>query len=445
VTRPDAPDGGPVPASVLVRFRDDATTDARLRTLSAIRGTRAPRPAWSDFEIVELPPDADPEAAVAALAARADVAWAQPRYRVRPQFVPNDPLYPRQWNFQALDMERAWDINRGASSRIVVAVLDSGMAYRDATVRFTGRALSPFPALGPVTIPFAAAPELGGPERFVAPRDFIWDTNAPFDMDGHGTHIAGTIGQVTNNGVGVAGMAFNVRLMPVKVVDGDWDAVFNSPFFATDDVVARGIRYAADNGAHVLNLSLGRDDRWSAPAVRSAIEYAVRRGVFVVVAAGNEFESGNAPNPFADFAAEVAGMVSVAATGRANQRATYSSTGPYVELAAPGGDTRRGGQTAGILQQTYDTDFVDRFFFSRFGPPRFDVFAYEFYQGSSMAVPHVVGFAALLMQQGVTSPAAIEALMKATATDLGAPGRDNEFGYGLINPRAALRGMGLLK
>ncbi|MGE0394585.1 MAG: S8 family serine peptidase, partial [Vicinamibacterales bacterium] len=87
----------------------------------------------------------------------------------------------------------------------------------------------------------------------------------------------------------------------------------------------------------------------------------------------------------------------------------------------------------------------DRFFLSRFGPPRFDVFAYEFYEGSSMAVPHVAGFAALLMQQGVTSPAAIEALMKATATDLGAPGRDDAFGYGLINPRAALRGLGLLK
>ena len=82
---------------------------------------------------------------------------------------------------------------------------------------------------------------------------------------------------------------------------------------------------------------------------------------------------------------------------------------------------------------------------SRFGPPRFDVFVYDYYQGSSMAAPHVAGFAALLMQQGITKPAVIEALMKATATDLGTPGRDNEYGYGLINPRAALRGMGLLK
>ncbi|MGE3340185.1 MAG: S8 family serine peptidase [Alphaproteobacteria bacterium] len=445
VTRPEAPDTGPVAASVIVRFRDDAPTDTRLRTLSAIRGTRAPKQAWSDFEVVHLPPGSDPEAVATALAARPDIDWAQPRYRVQPQFVPNDPLYPRQWNFQAIDMERAWDINRGASSQIVVAVLDSGMAYRNATVRFTGRTLPPFPALGRVDVPFAAAPELGGPDRFVAPRDFIWNTDTPLDMDGHGTHIAGTIGQVTNNGAGVAGMAFNVRLMPVKVIDGDWDAIFNSPRFATDDVIAQGIRYAADNGAHILNLSLGRDDRFPAPAVRSAIEYAVHRGVFVVVAGGNEFTIGNPPNPFADFANEIQGMVSVAATGRTNRRAFYSNTGPYVEIAAPGGDTRRDGPTGGILQQTYDIDFVDRFFLSRFGPPRFDVFAYEFYEGSSMAVPHVAGFAALLMQQGITSPAAIEAVMKATATDLGAPGRDNEYGHGLINPRAALRGLGLLK
>lgn len=444
MTRPEAPDPERLDGSVIVRFKDDTPADTRIRVLSEIGGTRYPRTAWADFDVVALEPGEDAEAAARALDARADVEYAQPRYRIHKHYVPNDPLYARQWNFPALDMERAWDINQGASSRIVVAVLDSGAAFRNTTVRFTGRALPPFPALGAVEIPFAAAPELGGPDRFVAPRDFIWNTNVPLDLDGHGTHIAGTIGQVTNNGAGVAGMAFNVRLMPIKVLDGDWDAVFNSPLLATDDLVARAIRYAADNGAHVLNLSVGREGA-PAPAVRAAIEYAVGKGAFVVVAAGNEFEAGNRPNRYADFARDVAGMVAVSGTGRTNLRAFYSNTGPYVELAAPGGDMRRGGTTAGILQQTYDQDLVDRFFLSRFGPPRFDTFVYDYYQGSSMAAPHVAGFAALLMQQGITSPAAIEAVMEATATDLGAPGRDNEFGYGLINPRAALRGMGLLK
>jgi len=444
VRRPEAPDASRLDGSVIVRFKDDTPTDTRIRALGAVRGTRTPRPAWADFEIVTLTPGDDPQAAARALSARPDVDYAQPRFRIHKLFVPNDPLYARQWNFTALDMERAWAINRGASSSIVVAMLDTGAAFRDVTVRFTGRALFPFPALGPVDIPFAAAPELGGPDRFVAPRDFIWDTNVPLDMDGHGTHIAGTVGQVTNNGVGVAGMAFNVRLMPIKVLDGDWDAMFNSPNVATDDLVARAIRYAADNGANVLNLSVGREGA-PAPAVRAAIEYAVSKGVFVVVAAGNEFEAGNRPNRYADFARDIPGMVSVSGTGRTNQRAFYSNTGSYVELAAPGGDMRRGGTTAGILQQTYDEDFVDRFFLSRFGPPRFDTFVYDYYQGSSMAAPHVAGFAALLMQQGITDPAVIEALMEATATDLGAPGHDNEYGHGLINPRAALRGMGLIK
>jgi len=444
VVRPEAPDDGLLGGSVIVRFSDDAPADTRIRALGAVRGTRTPRPAWSDFEIVTLAPGDDPEVAAAILSGRPDVDYAQPRYRVHKLFVPNDPLYTRQWNFPAIDMERAWDINRGSSPNIVVAVLDTGVAFRDVTVRFTGRALAPFPALGPVDIPFAAAPELGGSDRFVAPRDFIWDTDVPLDMDGHGTHIAGTVGQVTNNGSGVAGMAFNVRLMPVKVLDGDWDAIFNSPHIATDDLVARAIRYAADNGAHVMNLSVGREGP-PAPAVRAAIEYAVGKGVFVAVAAGNEFESGNVPNRYADFARDIPGMVAVSGTGRTNERAFYSNTGAYVELAAPGGDMRRGGTTAGILQQTYDQDVVDRFFLTRFGPPRFDTFVYDYYQGSSMAAPHVAGFAALLMQQGITRPAVIEALMEATATDLGTRGRDNEFGHGLINPRAALRGMGLIK
>src|SRR6185503_15568566 len=128
------------------------------------------------------------------------------------------------------------------------------------------------PALGIVDVPFAIAPELG--DRFVAPRDFIWNDNDPVDMDGHGTHVSGTVGQLTNNGVGVAGMAFNVRIMPVKVISGTWDDIFGSPFAGTDDVVARGVRYAVDNGARVLNMSIGRQGP-PAPVVQDAIAYAV--------------------------------------------------------------------------------------------------------------------------------------------------------------------------
>jgi serine protease len=437
--------------SIIVKFRAGTTPFAQRTMLASVNGAPTPALSYADFDIVTIDPAADPEAVARQLDAQPDVEYAQARYRMRPMFTPNDPMYSRQWNYPALDMERAWDINPGATSDVVVAVLDSGVAFRSGVFRFNARAFGivngpMFPALGAIDVPFAAAPDLGSPDRFVAPRNFIWNDNNPLDLDGHGTHVAGTVGQLTNNSVGVAGMAFNVRIMPVKVIDTEWDFIFNSPFQGTDDVVARGVRYAADNGAKVLNMSIGRSGP-PAPAVQEAIQYAVSRGAFVVVAAGNDFLNGNPTERPADVAPLFEGMVAVAAIGRDRSRARYSSTGSYVELSAPGGDQVRDGLAGGVLQQTFDRDVTETFLqgVSRYRAPRFDVFVYDFFQGTSMATPHVSGFAALLVQQGITSPAAIEAIMKRYATDLGASGRDDEYGYGLINPRAALRGMGLVR
>ncbi len=411
------------------------------------------------FEILEIPSTADAEAAAETLRSRSDVEYAQPRYfNHAMQVHPNDPMYSSQWNLPAIGMENAWAIQPGASSDIIVAVIDSGMAFKTASFRYTRNTpfrdgITVYPALGSVLIPFAAAPELGPSDssRFVSPQDFIWGDEFPVDLDGHGTHVAGTIGQLTNNGIGVAGMAYNVRLMPLKVIAGFWDEYF-CPFCpgGTDDVVATAIRYAADNGAKVINMSIGRTAGGPAPVIRDAIRSAVSRGVFVAVAAGNTRDSGNAPSRVAEFAPSIDGMVAVGAVGKSLDLAYYSTTGSYVEIAAPGGDQRQlgqGGTTAGIVQQTIDPDLLETYNrqLSQFGPPRADAFAYEFFQGTSMATPHVSGFAALLMQQGITSPAAIEAAMEKYATDKGTPGRDDQFGYGLINPRATLRGLGLAR
>ena len=450
-TRRMAADARYARGSVIVKFRAGTSSARKADLRSLVAGRSTPALPYAPFELVALDPAADPEAVASRLSAQPDVAYAQARYRVRPLFRPNDPLYGLQWNFASIEMERAWDINPGSSTSVTVAVLDTGIAYKNVSfqlIQFRPQTIEGvvYPALGTVNLSFAAAPELGAADRFVSPHDFIWDDVEPVDMHGHGTHVAGTIGQVTNNAAGVAGIAFNVKLMPVKVIDSFWDEYFESPFFGTDDTVARGVRYAADNGAKVINLSIGREGP-PAPVVREALEYAVGRGAFIAVAGGNEFLDGNPVARFAEFAQQINGMVAVGATGSDRQRATYSGTGPYIELVAPGGDFDRGGANNMILQQTYDFDFTETFLNGAggFRPPRFDIFAYIFAQGTSMSTAHVSGLAALLYEQGITKPSAIEAAMKRSATDLGPQGRDDQYGHGLINARAALRGLGIVR
>ena len=449
----EAPDELYVRGSVIVKFRSGSGDTAVNSTMRAVGGSAVARPSYADFEIMQISPDADPEAVAATLRARPDVEYAQPRYRNHPMQRPNDPLYNLQWNFPAIDMERAWEIQPQAGSEITVAVLDSGIAFKTATIRYNSSApfrLTPggplYPALGLVDVPFAVAPELGE-AKFVSPRDFIWNDDLPFDLDGHGTHVTGTIGQLTNNNVGVAGMAYNVRIMPVKVIDEVWDFIFDSPFIGTDDTVARGVRYAADNGAKVINMSIGREGGGPSTVVDEAIRYAISRGAFVAVAGGNTADAGNAPSRTAESAPSIDGMMAVGAVGRNLSRAYYSTINNYVEITAPGGDFRVDPNQGGIVQQTLDLDLVLTYENgpAGFTAPRADSFAYYPFQGTSMSTPHVSALAAMLMQQGITNPAAVEAAIKQFARDLGRAGVDNEYGYGLIQPRATLRGLGLAR
>ena len=444
------------PTSVIVKFRDGAQSAEINAAMASVRASNRERPFWANFEIVRIPAGADPQLVAAELSARPEVEYAQARYRVRSTLRPNDPQYAQQWSFPALDMERAWDIQPNAGSEIVVAVLDTGVAFENGLVRYNARAwrivdqngqtLVAFPALGIVDVPVAVAPELGA-AKFVAPRDFIWEDNKPYDFEDHGTHVSATVGQLTNNSVGGAGMAFNARIMPVKVLDSLWDFIFGNPTIGTDDVVARGIRYAADNGAKVINLSLGREDGGPAPVVEDAFRYAVSRGAFVAIASGNSADSGNRPNRLAESAPAIDGVIQVGAVGRTLDRAYYSTFNSAVEIAAPGGDQRRNGEAGGILQQTLDGDFIHTYLGgpSTYRAPRLNVFADQFFQGTSMATPHVSGFAALMMQQGITNPAVIEMAMKRHARDLGPAGVDSEYGHGLIQPRSTLRGLGLAR
>ena len=450
-----------VPGRVIVRFRPAATPAARAAAVRAVSriGAIDQRPSYADFDLIHIESTDDPEAVAAALKVQhADVVEnAQASYRWKAMFRPNDPLYAtRQWNFPYVNLEPAWDIQPTAGSDIIVAVLDTGVAYRSASLTTNIPAFTDgtqvYPALNNVTIPFAAADQLvnaSNASRIVAPHDFIWEDDLPLDFEGHGTHVAGTIGQITNDNTGPAGVAFNVKLMPLKVLDGVWDFLLDSPRFATDELVAIAIRYAVDHGAKILNMSLGRSGPPSF-VVEDAIRYAVGRGAFVAIAAGNEYLEGNPVSVLAEICSRINGAISVAAIDRNRGHASYSTAGSYVEIAAPGGDLPTTGFAPAdglIVQQTFDFSFTDTYLRppSQYGPPRFDVFAYQAFGGTSMATPHVAGAAAILMQQGITSPAAIEDALKRTAVDLGTPGRDNFFGYGLVNVRNAMFGIGAAK
>jgi serine protease len=406
-----------VPGHIVAKFAADVPLAAMSAMAADVGGISVRQLHHADFVYVDIPVDEDPLAAAARLAAKPGVIYAEPDGRVFTMFRPNDPLYHYQWNFQQLDMERTWDVNRGAKSSIVVAVIDTGVAYANKGM-------------------FAQAPDLQG-LTFVSPYDFVWDDQEPFDLDGHGTHVTGTIGEATNNDLGVSGMAFNVSIMPIKVIFGDWDERLGAPFPYGSSTVARAIRYAADNGAKVINLSIGS----FAPstATRDALVEAVNKGAFVAAAAGNEATDGNPVVYPAAYAPEIEGVMAVGAVDFARNRAPYSNVNDYLEIAAPGGDLDEDlnddGFGDGIIQQTLDVDLVPSGVFNQF--------SYFFFHGTSMATAHVSGLAALLMDQGITTPQAVEQAIKAFATDLGTPGRDNETGFGLISPRSTIRGLGL--
>jgi len=225
--------------------------------------------------------------------------------------------------------------------------------------------------------------------------------------------------------------------MPVKAVSGDWDEALGAPNVGTASIVAEAVRYAADHGASVINMSLGFDSE-VAP-VRDAILYAIDKGAVVVAAAGNSGAEGSPEFWPVAYAPSIEGLIAVGAVDYNFSRAPYSNSNTYVEVAAPGGnldaDADGDGFPDGILQETLDPDSVDQGIFNEF--------TYLFAEGTSMATPHVSGLAALLMTQGVKSPKAVEAVIEGSATDVAPAGRDNDTGFGVINPRAAIFGSGL--
>jgi serine protease len=287
---------------------------------------------------------------------------------------PNDPDYAKQWNLKAIGIESAWQKSKGKG--VTVAVIDTGV--------------SPVPDLDK--------------SRIVEGYNFVADTTSAIDDHGHGTHVAGTIAQTTNNRLGVAGVAYEAQIMPLKVLSA-WGG-------GTTADIAESIRWAADHGADVINMSLGGGGE--SKIMKEAIDYAHEKGVVIVAAAGNSRRS------TAEYPARYEHVIGVSAIGRDSKKAGYSNYGPGVDIAAPGGAYQYGAtdRSGGILQNTIDAQSGDSVF--------------EYFQGTSMAAPHVAGVAALVRSLGVTDPDRVEQVLKKSAI-LVKDDPQNAYGAGQLN------------
>jgi serine protease len=389
---------------LVVKFDPMLDTSGLEGLLLPLQARVAERGYGGDFEVLEVPHGAV-DAWVEWLRSQPQVVYAEPEgicYALGTP--PNDTFWSYQWHMMdrgavsgaaasnfGVQAPEAWTKSTGVGA--IVAVVDTGVAYEN----FGG---------------FAQAPDLAG-TNFVAGYDFINNDAHANDDEGHGTHVAGTIAQSTNNGQGTAGVAYGATIMPVKVLNSSGSGTWTS--------VANGIRFAADNGADVINLSLGGSG--GATVLADAINYAWSRGVVICAAAGNSGTS------TIGYPAVYANCIAVAATRFDGNLAPYSQFGTGIDVSAPGGDTsvdqNGDGYGDGVLQQTIGTSVTS--------------FGYYFFQGTSMATPHVAGVAALVKAARPSATAAeIRAAIESTCMDRGAAGYDTTFGYGIVDANAAV-------
>jgi len=420
---------------IVVKYANGVSSTSQA-SIASVAGADDPSALAPHTRLLHLKAGVNLSHALTHLRRQHDVLWAVPNYiahtsdaqtpeQKAPELpAPNDPgagstpggWEELQWNFVGtfgVNALQAWN-NLAADGAaggkgVVVAVLDTGVAYANRSR-------------------FLRSPDFS-PYEFVKGYDFVSHDPYPNDHNGHGTFVAGTIAEATNNGIGVTGLAYGVSLMPVRVLDGagEGDA----------SVIAEGVRYAVNHGARVINLSLEFSSDVTAsdiPDLIEALRYANHRGVVVVAAAGNEGDS-TIPYP-----ARAKDVIAVGATTEHGCLANYSNDGKGVTLVAPGGGA--------------DADLAGDPNCSTTLPPGRDVFQETFtgasprqfglpngYEGTSMATPHVAATAALIIASGVLgprpTPEQITARLKSTARKLGSPTDSYLYGAGLVDAGAA--------
>jgi subtilisin family serine protease len=329
----------------------------RLAAAAAVILRGSPLVAWADEERV--------------FSVLAQPSKARPNARL----APNDPLFVHQWGLNAIHAPTAWTHEVGTTNPVTAAVIDTGIDLNH--------------------------PDLAG--RVTAGPNFVADNTDPQDDHFHGTHVAGTIGAASDNGLGVAGVDWGVRLLAVKVMNANGQG-------STCDITA-GMVASVEAGVKVMNMSIGAAGACPAAFV-AALSFANQRGTLAIAAAGNSGAAFNPPSAPAD----CAGVMGVAATDQLNKPAAFSNYGSYVTVAAPG---------VQIL-----STFID---------VKKNVHAYAYLDGTSMAAPFVTGLAALLFSKHPDwTPAQVSQRIVATASDLGPKGWDPHYGAGLINVAKAL-------
>ena len=424
---------------LVVRFKHRVDAAARAATLRAAGVTRVERVGGAD--VVRPRAGTSLAQALRELARHRAVAWAERSLLARAAYVPNDSGVasaagpPAGWAAVQWELNGEYGINApaawsqasrlgGSGGRgVTVAVLDSGVAYRTRG-------------------PFARSPDLA-PTRFVRGFDLIDNDQFPSDEFGHGTFVSSIIGATANNGYGTVGVAYRSRIMPVRVLDaeGKSDAA----------TIARGLRYAVDHGADVINLSLELFDAPPLPptprsvmtskTVREALRHARQKGVVVVSAAGNSFDQ-RVPGRFYDTLA-----INVGGTTEHGCLGSYSNHGPGMDLVAPGGgfDAPLRDDARCDPEGLPGRD-ISGVSFRSTAPRTFEMLAG--FRGTSSAAPHVTGLVALVLASGVLgknpTPGEVERHLERTARDLGRPGRDRYYGAGLINATAATAAPGSL-
>jgi serine protease len=415
-----------VPGEVIVGYTapsQAAAADAVKRMgVRAVAGTSA-----SGSEVMRLPRGVTVPRAIARLRHQRGIAYVVPNYLAHADtagWIPNDPGRGKtrrgweqlQWNFlpgTGVDAPQAWANlirdHRPGGKGVTVALLDTGVAYRN-------------------WHQYHVSPDFGR-TRFVSPRDLIANNGYPLDREGHGTFVAGTIAESTNNGIGATGLAYGASIMPVRVLDkyGTGDAA----------TIARGIRYAVAHHAQVINLSLEFTPDVTAadiPELLTAIRYATSHNVTIVAASGNEGVAQVA------YPARAPSVISVGATTKDRCLAQYSNGGSNLDLVAPGG-----GDDSPLvadpnchperrLPPIHQITFFNPRNPTHFGFPN-GIF------GTSMSAPHVSATAALVIASGVLgahpSPAQIRARLEQTAAPLGTGHPNQDYGWGLLDAAAA--------